>query len=456
MVALAVLLSSLGPACGAGEGQSLDDPLMRAATGFVDLLAAGKPAQAAAGFDDTMRKALPEQKLREIWTALQAQAGAFRRRTGVRIEAQGAYRAVFVTCEFERAVLEAKVVYDANGLIAGLFFVAPQPSPPPVAPGESEGRGSRAVQVKVGPRALGGTLLLPEGAGPFPGLVLVHGSGPHDRDETIGPNRPFRDLALGLAAQGVAVLRYDKRTWGTPGGPGGAAPPATFEDEVVIDALAAVRLLLGDDRVDPRRVFVLGHSLGGIALPGLAEREPAIAGLILAATPSRALEDTIVDQLSYLAAIDGAVSEEEERQIAGVRQQVSRLKDPALLGRSAPSDLPLGLSRDYWLDLKRASAAALAARWDRPVLVIQGGRDYQVTSEDFEGWRKALARHPDARFRLYPDLNHLFMPGEGRGTPSEYAQPGHVATAVIEDLAAWIRERRAAGGGSVSGPDPGR
>ena len=76
-----------------------------------------------------------------------------------------------------------------------------------------------------------------------------------------------------------------------------------------------------------------------------------------------------------------------------------------------------------------------------PMLILQGERDYQVTMADLEGWRKALSGKSGVTIKSYPTLNHLFMPGEGKSKPSEYEQPGHVADVVVDDIAAWIRQR---------------
>jgi hypothetical protein len=117
---------------------------------------------------------------------------------------------VYVTCEFQRGKLDTKVVFDGNK-ITGLFFVLSGTyKPPPYA--DSSKFEEREISIGKGIWSLPGTLSLPKGVGFFPAVVLVHGSGPHDRDETIGPNKPFRDLANGLASRGIAVLRYEKRT----------------------------------------------------------------------------------------------------------------------------------------------------------------------------------------------------------------------------------------------------
>ena len=192
-----------------------------------------------------MKAAAPASKLEELWGSLQKQVGAFQQQTGVHTDRMQGYDVVFVTCQFEQSLLDVKVVFDASGQIAGLFFLPALPShtfePPAYAKADSFQE--QDVTVGSGEWALPGTLTLPVGEGPFPAVVLVHGSGPNDRDETIGPNKPFRDLAWGLASQGIAVLRYEKRTKQYPEKMAAIQDTLTVKEETVDDALAAVELL---------------------------------------------------------------------------------------------------------------------------------------------------------------------------------------------------------------------
>ena len=434
-----------------------------AAKHIVGLLAARDFETAVKSFDAAMSEALPAANLGEVWQTLEAQAGPFKEQTGARQETEAGLAIVFVTCRFQHAVLEAKIAFDASGKIAGLYFVPPRATAEHTMPEHSmpayarpEAFSARQVTVGSGVWVLPGTLLIPSGEGRWPGLVLVHGSGPLDRDESIGPNRPFYDLALGLASRGIAVLRYDKRTLAHKAEMASENDRVTLKEETVDDAVAAAALLRRTPEIDGQRVFVLGHSLGGIAVPRIAEGDPQIAGFIMMATPCRPLEDVVLDQAAYLTTLDGPRSDKETADLEELGRQVARVKSPELATAADPGELPLGGSRAYWLDLSRHPAPPAAAKLRRPLLIVQGGRDYQSTTRDFDLWRETLAGRSSVQMKLYPGLNHLFMEGSGKegsgkSTPSEYDAPGHVAPVVIEDLAAWIKGQTAR-----PGPTPGR
>ena len=294
------------------------------------------------------------------------------------------------------------------------------------------------VTVGVRPWELPGTLSLPGADRPVAGVVIVHGSGPHDRDGTIGPNKPYQDLAEGLVAAGIAVLRYDKRTLVHRAELASLGTDFTVDDEVVDDAVAAVDLLRGTPGVDPNAVFVLGHSLGGYLGPRIVSRSGAVRGLIVLAGNSRGLAEVILDQTETIASVGGAPTPEAATAIELLRKQVELVASPALNAETPVADLPFGVPAAYWLDLRAYDPVATAAAVGGPVLILQGGRDYQVTSADFEGWRAGLGSGADATFHWFPEMSHLFIAGEGPAGPGDYAIPGHVAAVVIETIAAWI------------------
>lgn len=419
----------------------VNDRVERLGQEFVELLAKADYDRATAMFGAEMREAMTAQELRNTWDGLEAKNGALKRRIDSRIEREGGFDCVYVTCEFEKAKLDVKVVFNDRGEVGGLWFKPVGEYKPPEYADLGSFKESEIIVGKGGEWELPGTLAVPNGDGPFPAVVLVHGSGPNDRDETLGPHKPFRDLAWGLATRGVAVLRYDKRTLVHRGKVGGA-DDFTVKDEVIDDALAAVELLRRTKRIDTKRIFVLGHSLGGKLVPRIGKRGPDIAGLISMAGATRPTEDLLLEQIPYLLSLDGDLSERDKEKLETLKKQVARVRDPDLSPTTPASELPLGIPASDWLDLRGYNPAEAAKSLDMPMLILQGARDYQVTVEDFEGWKKHLSNRADVTFKLYPKLNHHFMVGTGQGksTPSEYDIPENIALEVIEDIAGWINK----------------
>jgi hypothetical protein len=435
-----MIMALAGAAPDAQAGQ--DDRLVERARDVVARLASGDVEPLMPAFTDQMRAALDAAKLKMLFPSVILQVGPFKGQTGTRTEVRDGFRLVIVTCAFDRGNLDVMVAFNPAEQIAGLNIR------PPAAPAAAYASPSYATPaafreeplvVDAGGWPLPAVLTMPVGEGPFPGIVLVHGSGPNDRDETLGPNKPFRDLAEGLASRGVAVLRYDKRTR-THGSRIANLTDFTVKDEVIDDAVAALAKLRGVARVRADRVFVLGHSLGGMLAPRIAVAAPDVAGLIVLAGPMRSIEQAIVDQYRYMGMLDGAISAQEQAQIDTATRfaEAVRALRP---GDPPPSMPPFTVPTSFWIDLRDYNPAQAAARLSKPMLILQGARDYQVTMEDLEGWRAALGTRKDVEIKSYPALNHLFIPGSGPSSPAEYTVPGHVDEAVIRDIAAWIGNR---------------
>jgi hypothetical protein len=269
-------------------------------------------------------------------------------------------------------------------------------------------------------------------------VVLVQGSGPRDEDETIGPNKPFKDLAWGLASRGIAVLRYDKRTHKYAEQFAKDLGNLTVKEEVTDDARAAVALLATHPEVDKKRIYVLGHSLGGMLAPRIAEGDDQIAGIIIMAGRTRPLGQMVVDQIKYLSTLSGPVGDGAKGQIEAGEKFAKDYDSPTLKPGETVSMLGVPLPTAYVLDLRNYDPAATAARLKIPILVLQGESDYQVTRKDFEGWEKALAGHSNVTMKTYPGLCHFFTPAGNPPSPVDYSKPGHVAGGTLDDIASWV------------------
>jgi hypothetical protein len=346
-----------------------------------------------------------------------------------------------VTCE--GGALTVILSVTAAGMLAGIQLAPPsavEPTapwqPPPYA--DPTAFVEQHVTLGSGPLSVPGTLSLPHPPGVHPALVLLAGSGMLDRDETIGRNKPFKDLAWGLASRGMAVLRFDKVTFAHPDEVRSAAD-FTVADEYMSHALAAIELLRQRPGVDPDRVFLLGHSMGGTVAPRVAASEPGVAGVAIMAGGAEPLQWSMVRQLRHLASLDPDTAASAEPVITALVEQASLVDSPEL-SESTPSDqLPFGTPASYWLDLRAYSPVAVAASLDCPILLLQGGRDYQATvDDDLQRWKAGLAVRPDVTVRVYPADNHLFFPGTGPSTPAEYEPAQHMDPTVVTDLAQWV------------------
>jgi dienelactone hydrolase len=419
-VARRVVLVALLCLAGVNAPRAQGDPAIDHATRVLDLLGAGRFEEVAAEFNAKMAAAMPASQLRDVWTAVGRQVGSRTSIASQRVVTQATGNITVVTaCQFERAALNVMLSFDADNKIAGMN-ITPRTPPATAAPAAptSTRFTEEAITVGAGEWALPGTLSMP--AGPIAAaVVLVHGSGPADRDETIGPNAPFRDLAWGLADRGIAVLRYDKRTR-VHGAKLAGDKDFTVREETVEDALLAAALLRKHDRIDPARVFVLGHSLGGTLAPRIAADDRSLAGIVILAGETRPFWDVAREQLAYLASVTPSTLTV-ERGLQTLRQ-------------AAPEA--------YWKDFEAYSPTRTAATLTLPMLILQGERDYQVTLADLQGWRAALRGRAGVTIKSYPTLNHLFLPGEGKSVPSEYERAGHIPEFVLDDIATWLRAPR--------------
>lgn len=421
---------------------STPDELIKAAKSFVDLMEKGHYEKAVKNFDSVMTKAMSQEKLKQVWESIIRQVGQLKRQVAARKETTPQFDIVFVTCEFERETIDVKVVFNNEKQITGLWFVPKQADveykPPDYV--RSDSFKEKDVEVGGGEWSLPGTLSLPSGRGPFPAVVLVHGSGPQDRDETIGPNKSFRDIAWGLVSQNIAVLRYEKRTKAHGKKLANLKGKFTVKEESIDDALAAAEILRKTDEINAQRIFVLGHSLGGMLIPRIGVSDSKIAGFIIMAGTTRPLEDVILDQVNYIYSLDGKITEIEKTKLDETKALIEKIKNLKQSVASSSQEYLFGAPAEYWLDLRGYNPAEVAKNIKQPMLILQGGRDYQVTAEDFEGWKKSLSARENVTFKFYPKLNHLFIEGKGIITPAEYQRAGHVVKAVIDDIAVWIKE----------------
>jgi len=436
IMAIALAGAGLGEQPSAAQVPTGSEQVVARAESFLRALDEGKADVAAAMSGPQMKAAgVTAEMLAAAWQQLSGGARLTNLRASAVNQVQG-FQVVDFAAQYGEQVQWYRVSVDAQQNIEG-FRVVPQNAtaawePPRYAhPDQFD-----EVQLTVGAEGwpLGATLALPKGEAKPPVVVLVHGSGPHDRDETLGAVQPFKDLAWGLASNGVGVLRYEKRTW--KHGSRMLGQPVTVEEEVIADALAVMQQVRQQPRVDPERVFLLGHSLGGMLAPEIAVRDGGLAGIILLAGTPRSLEAVTIEQLDYIAGLPESKTTAAQERLGELKTMMEKLERHEI-----PADQDAGgAPASYFYDLEQRVPAKFVPQLKVPVLVLQGGRDYQVTKTDFDAWQGLLKGVSGASFKWYPDLNHLFVTGQDMATPTEYStQRGHVDARVIADIAAFVK-----------------
>ena len=311
---------------------------------------------------------------------------------------------------------------------------------------------------------LAGTLLLPQGAGPFPAVLLITGSGPQDRDESLLGHKPFWVLADALARRGIAVLRVDDRGVGASTGDFSTATSEDFADDV----MAGLAFLRSRKELDAKRLGLVGHSEGGLIAPLVATRTE-VAFLVLLSAPGVPGDEIILTQGDLLARAQGMPAAEVDRRHKSQRRLfdlVKQEKDLDVLAQKARPLLEASLD-----GLPEAEKKALGDRskrvdgllvqltspWLRyfvtydpraalskvrcPVLALGGEKDLQVPAkQNLAAIAAALkaGKNPDFTTRALPGLNHLFQTAK-TGAPTEYASIEEtMSPSVLKLVGDWI------------------
>ena len=304
----------------------------------------------------------------------------------------------------------------------------------------SAGAVAKDIEVVTDTFRLPGTLELPKKmVGKVPCVVFVHGSGPNDRDETLGPNKFFKDLADSLAANGIASVRYDKRTlvYRANFVPEGEQP--NYDFETIDDAVSAVKMVQKMPEIDSERVFVLGHSLGAMLAPEIARRVPGVAGVIMVAPPAQKLLELMIYQSDYLKDIYAELGASDA--VAMMEQMKKQAENAQKLGTPEYDEeigLPQGLTESYILADKSYDAVTAAKSLSCRMFLLFGMRDYQVPYTQYTLWQKGLAGKQNAILKMYFGLNHIMRAGQGKPSPLDYSQKVAMSAEVAKDIVMFV------------------
>lgn len=421
--------------------------------------------------DSQVQQAVDIGSLNSLWKNMEAQAGKYVSH-GQWQDFPGLEGAVYSNISFENEKMALLIVFNEDGMVSGLRIL------PPLEDNDEDEAGRNADTAAVRNDAeendeksttqknmedtaadwnvtecavqtkswtLPALLTGPDSERErTPIVILVHGSGPNNKDESIGPNKVFKELAEELAAYGIASLRYDKRTLIYGHGAFSNPEKVTLAEETIDDAVSAAALA---GSMGFRHIFILGHSLGAACAPLIA-LQCSTSGIIMMAAPARPMKEMLEEQTKVISPYN---SQETMEQL-----------------RKATETIPADYLKE--VDYDRMQVAQEIAGKDIPTLILQGERDYQVTMEDFGIWKEAFSTacgpeikktaeeaaekatgtdgsdvtgkecviDSDIIMKSYPGLNHIFHKGEGVPSPAEYMQKGRIPEQVIRDIAGFI------------------
>lgn len=403
---------------------------------FVDAVTSGKYELAESYYSPELTEALQKGKLEVVWKGILRNTGDFEVVVESKRDQREDFYSVVSTLKFENVYMDMVMTVSQDELISGLFFrpsdytVDLEQRPPYIDENKFI---EEEVEFDCQGYKMVGTLTIPKDERSFPIVIMATGSGPNDRDEKIGANKPFKNIAQGLGSIGVATLRYDKRSLTYGGTILKDLPDFDIDNEYTEEISAAITFVTA--KFKARNVYYLGHSMGAFMLPRvLKENTQLKAGVMLAAN-ARPLEDLVLEQTEYIMAESGDVN---EMALILTKKGVAEIKKIKSMESEVEEPLLLSLSKAYWLSLNKYSLLEEAKSISKPILVLQGERDYQVTMTDYNIWKTNFKNSKNWSFQSYSDLNHLFMTGQGMSLPQEYTRPGVVDKKVITDIARFI------------------
>ncbi|ELZ83206.1 hypothetical protein C453_14411 [Haloferax elongans ATCC BAA-1513] len=382
------------------------------------------------GFSDASMDA--EEAFETYWLGLYSQYGTPAGIDELRVEDNE----VAVAFEFEDGTVTARLDIGTEGVENVQF--SPEYEPPAYA--DESAFSERDATIDAGDVDLDGVLAVPEGDGPFPAVVLVHGAGIHDPDGTAGASKILKDLAWGLASQGIATLRYEKRLADHEVDD----ENYTLDTVVVDDAVAAVDTLAAVDEVDESTVFLAGHSQGGMCGPRIADRHGGVAGV--AALDARADSTHDPEDLTFLRyefEQDGDLSEDQAAELERERETVRRLAE----GDYDDDEVLWGRPGTWHRSMRNYDPAGTASALDVPTFVLKTCRaDEEMQADlaawfrdEFEKWQ-AVDLVDGSCVELYDGLDHFFQDGFEPAHPIGLFFGGNVAERVVSDLTEWVFE----------------
>jgi hypothetical protein len=341
----------------------------------------------------------------------------------------GSNRVIQTELQYENSAIMLVLVFDSENRIAGFTY---NQLPPEIE--YSDKIVTKDIRFESDGLSIGATITYPESEGEFRAAVFIPGSGPTDRNSTLMGNTPLRDLSIKLAEEGIASIRFDKRTYEH----GASIDPNSFtiREEYVYDTIAAFNQLSEDSSIIKDAIYLVGHSQGAYVVPMIA-KEIEAAGYVLIAPPAMPIHELMIYQFEYLMSLGGEASSEEQSmldQYKVMRDNINSLDENSSFNASEL----FGTPQKYWLSIKEYDPIEEIRYIEKEVLILFGSRDYQVPESEYLAYKEALSSMNNVEVKSYLGMNHLMFLGEGTPTPDEYANPGVIHEDLVKDIANFI------------------
>lgn len=431
LLSLVLCFTMLFTACGNKETLG-EEKARELAEKHIQLFIDGDYDAVLTDCSDAVKKQLDAASLEQGWqTVVRMTGGVYGGVHEITYAEQQGMSVVKTVLKYGSQGLVATFAYDAEGKLGGLNLNVTA-----LETALTDNDILTEKEISVGPHRLTGVVTVPDNVENYPVAVLVQGSGASDYDETVGANKPFKEIAHYLAEKGIATVRVNKRFYQKPE----TANPETLTiwDEYMDDVYAAIDYAkenVGDT------VFVIGHSQGGMSAPKIAA-DNDLQGVVMLAGTVRSLEDILYDQNAAVILPSDAYSDRDKEEMMNeIGANVQAVK--ALTENS--TEAPFGLPAAYWLSLRELDGENILKTTDLPVLIMQGTADFQVyMDKDFEYMKSVLGDRENIVFKSYEGLNHLFMPQSLPGVTDagEYTAENHIPQYVLDDIADFINNNK--------------
>jgi hypothetical protein len=402
---------------------------------------------------DTSALKVSALQLGQKWKKTADLLGDFQKIIATTFEQFATGELVTIEAGFERVTLDVKFSFTEQHLLNGIAFAPTQPKYRTPKYAQLDSIREEVITVNTGKYILPGLLTLPKNLAPtakIPLAILLHGAGAEDKDRTSGPLKPSRDLALGLATEGIASIRYDKRTKLYPL-KGNDAEQFTVNDEVIDDAVSAierVRELAAKEypQLDASKIIIVAPNLASTLVPRINDRDVAknvfakrVAGAVLIAANAQRWHETLLSRFKRAFMLDGGINADERRVLTTLEREIT-LATSSTLSLKTPADkLPFNLPASFWLDLRSYNHVQALKNTSLPLLFLHGEKDSYMAFDEFTTLKSQFSNTSTAEFKSYPNLVNLLIPKPSDDETNE--KPANIPAEVVSDIAQWIKKR---------------